>query len=47
MDLYTRLGTDAAVDPGPDGQGLRTEDTRAIETRDGDIQATLLSVDAP
>ena len=45
MDLYTRLGT--GVTPGLGDRGLRTDETKAIETRDGDMQATLLVVDAP
>lgn len=48
MDLYLRLVTETvAADPRLSGWGLRTDETKAVETRDGDIQATLLSVDAP
>jgi len=41
------LGSLERADPAIRGRGLRTEETKAVETRDGDMQATLLSVEAP
>ncbi len=48
MDLYQRLATSAENAQGcSETASGRTQETKAIETRDGDMQATLLRVDAP
>ena len=47
VDLYTRLSVATDAEGRGAAWGLRTQETKAIETRDGDMQATLLSVDAP
>jgi hypothetical protein len=47
VDLYQRLALEVPPGSLPSVSKVRTEETRAIETRDNDLQVSLLAVEAP
>lgn len=47
MDLYQRLALEVLPESSRSASKVRTDETRAIETRDNDLQVSLLATEAP